>query len=411
MTNLDKSKPNRSKPVQCHYKDVKRAIKKEKFANPFTLGKYSLAPYMACEHGCLYCDGRAERYYVQGDFAKDIVVRKNLPDLFETEFPKLREKGIIAIGSGITDPYQPIEGKEKIVQKLAKTIEKNAFPATVLTKSSLILRDLDIWKKVNEKSRFILLISLTFSDDKMRQIFEPRASSVEERLNVIQKFKENNIPVGVLAMPFLPYISDTQENVNALYESLNTLGVDFIIPGGLTLRPGRQKELFLDIINKQFPKRQNDIKQIYSENRPSGSPGSSYYSKFGQEISQIEAAFNIPNVAPHRLYQGVMPKYDEIFILLSHMKDLYMKRGVDVEPLNKAIGGYTSWLKKEKTFYNRRRKIEDNYVDIKLEYQCRTGGFSKIIKNEKLETFLLDIILNRKVFDPHSLRLKSVSSI
>jgi DNA repair photolyase len=411
MSNLISSKPNISKLVQRHYKEVKKAIKKEKFANPFTLGKYSLAPYMACEHGCLYCDGRAERYYVQGDFAKDIVVRKNLPDLFETELPKLREKGIIAIGSGITDPYQPTEDKEKIVQRIAKTIEKNGFPATLLTKSSLILRDLDIWKKVNEKAKFILLISLTFSDDKLRQIFEPRASSVAERFHVIQKFKENNIPVGVLAIPFLPYISDTQENVSALYENLNALGVDFIIPGGLTLRPGRQKETYLDIINQQFPDQLNSIKQIYSENRPSGSPAASYYSNFGQEIARIEARFNIPNVAPHRLYQGMMPKYDEIFILLNHMKDLYMKRGVDVDPLNKAIGGYASWLKKEKTFYNRRRKIEDNYVDIQLEHQCRTGGFSNIIKNKKLEAFLLDVILNRKTFDPISLQLKSDSTI
>jgi len=405
------SNSNMLKSVRCHYKEIKKAIKKEKFVNPFTLGKYSLAPYMACEHGCLYCDGRAERYYVQGDFAKDIVVRKNLPDLFETELPKLREKGIIAIGSGITDPYQPTEDKEKIVYRLAKIIEKNAFPATLLTKSSLILRDLDIWKRVNEKARFVLLISLTFSDDKLRQIFEPRASSVAERLSVIQKFKENNIPVGVLAMPFIPYISDTQENVCALYEKLNKLGVDFIIPGGLTLRPGRQKELFLDIINKQFPNRLNGIKQIYSENRSSGSPTASYYSNFGQEVALIEAGFSIPNVIPHQLYQGLMPKYDEIFILLNHMKDLYMKRGVDIALLNKAIGQYSSWLKKEKVFYNRRRKIEDNYVDIKLEHQCRTLGLSKIIENEKLGAFLIDVILNRKTFDPLTLQLKSAGSI
>lgn len=84
-----------------------------------------------------------------------------------------------------------------------------------------------------------------------------------------------------------------------------------------------------------------------------------------------------------------------------------MNRGVDVSPLSRAINGYASWLKEEKTFYNRRRKIEDNYVDIKLEHQCRTGGLSTIIKNEKLEAFLIDIIINRKIFDPLSLRLKS----
>ena len=398
-------------PVKIHYKEVKTAIKKEKFASPFTLGKYAIAPYMACEHGCLYCDGRAEKYYVQGDFSKDIVVRKNLIPRFETEITKLREKGIISIGSGITDPYQPIEKKERLVRKLGRILEKNAFPATLLTKSSLILRDLDIWKKVNENAGFILFISLTFSDDRLRQIFEPRADSVESRIRVIRKFKENNIPVGVLAMPFLPCISDTRDAVTTLYRRLSNVGVDFIVPGGLTLRPGRQKDTFLKIIRQKFPMHLGTINRIYHENRSSGSSASFYQEELSRRIRRVESGFTIPPVVPHRIYQGKLPKYDEVFVLLNHMKTLYQRRDVNVAPLDKSIAGYLSWLNQEKTFYSRRRKIEDNYVDIKLEHQCRTGGLSKIIQNEKLEAFLIDVILNRNVFDPLALRLKKGDAV
>ena len=140
---------------------------------------------MACQHGCLYCDGRAEKYYVEGEFDRDIIIRSNLPEVLERELPKLREKGFVSIGSGVSDAYQPVEEQEKLMQKCAEILVQHPFPVTVLTKSALILRDIDLWTKVHERSGFMLVVSLAFADDELRSTFEPGAGTIEQRLTML----------------------------------------------------------------------------------------------------------------------------------------------------------------------------------------------------------------------------------
>ena len=173
------------------------------------VGKYSFSPYMACAHGCVYCDGRAERYYVEGDFERDIVVRPNLPELLASELPKLRERGFISIGSGISDAYQPIEAENRIMARCAEVLAAHDHPVTLMSKSALALRDLDAWKAVNDRTRFMMLVSLTHADDGTRQVWEPGASSVDDRIEMLRRFSEAGCATGVLAMPLLPEITDT----------------------------------------------------------------------------------------------------------------------------------------------------------------------------------------------------------
>ncbi len=135
------------------YRTINKAIKKDLFPDPYFVAKYHFSPYMACEHACVYCDGRAEKYFVEGDYEKDIVVRKNLIEILAKELPKMREPGIISIGSGISDVYQPIEKEEKLVQKSAELLLQYDFGVTVLTKSSLVERDLDLWSELNRKKK------------------------------------------------------------------------------------------------------------------------------------------------------------------------------------------------------------------------------------------------------------------
>jgi len=256
--------------VNRHYKEVKTALRKGNLANEFNLGKYGFSPYSACQHGCIYCDGRAEKYFVEGEFNKDIVIRKNLPELLAKEMKNLKEPGFISIGSGISDAYQPVEESEQLMKRCAEEIAVTDFPVTLLTKSSLVMRDIDAWSEVHRRSGFLLMVSLTFLDDTLRSTFEPGASSVEERLEMIKAFKKAGMYVGVLAMPFIPFISDTDENMQSLFKKLKSLNVDFIMPGGLTLRPGRQKDVFMELIKREYPGHLKGIEEIYKENRQSG---------------------------------------------------------------------------------------------------------------------------------------------
>ncbi|MCP4131306.1 MAG: radical SAM protein [bacterium] len=400
--------------VRKHYREVKKALKKGKLVDTFALGKYAFSPYGACGHACKYCDGRAEKYYVQGDFERDIVIRSNLPDLLKIELPKLREPGNVSIGSGISDPYQPVDKEEGLMRQCASVLAEHDFSAALLTKSSLVMRDIDLWKEVHKKSGFTLMVSLTFTDDSLRQIFEPGASPVEERFAMLEAFKKEGMNAGVLALPLLPHISDNSENILKLVERLAAIGVDFIYPGGLTLRPGRQKDLFMHTLRQHFPHLEKSYIDIYREERQSGAPVNSYNRELSERIIDIFSPFSMPVEVPHHVYKDRFPIYDEVYILLAHMRDLYLRKGVDVSPLEKSRARYIKWLLEEKTYFNRKRKLdyrylEDKFLDLvrgnpRAEHIPQSSfeefsSMAEILGNEKLAGLIEKIALERMTFD------------
>lgn len=391
--------------INKHYRDVKKVLKKDNISNEFNLGKYGFSPYAACGHGCLYCDGRAERYYIDGEFDRDIVIRRNLPDLLPGELAALREPGFISIGSGVSDAYQPVEETEELMKHCSGQIAMTGYPVTLLTKSAIVMRDIDAWRRVHERSRFLLMVSLTFNDDTLRRRFEPGASSVDERLKTIESFKKAGMHVGVLAMPFIPFISDTDENIRTLFEKLKSLDVDFIMPGGLTLRPGKQKDLFIDYIRREYPGFLKGIEEIYSENRASGNSAYSYRQRFTKRVHSILDGFEIPAAIPHYVYKGVVPIYDEVYILLRHMQYLYSVRGVDTRGLDVSTGKYHEWLLQEKKEFNRKRKSDWRSIEDKLKELVSSGNLTGITGNEKLSRFLKSVIIGGGTFDGFKLKL------
>ncbi len=395
------------KKINKHYKEIKTAIRKHKLADHYFVSKYSFSPYMACEHGCKYCDGRAEKYYVEGDYEKDIVIRKNLPEILGKELPKLREKGVIFIGSGISDAYQPVEKEENLMLKCAEILSKSYFAVTVLTKSSLILRDLDIWKKVHQKNSFVLMISLTFLDDELRKIFEPGASSVQERIEIIRTFKSAGIPVGITAMPFLPFINDAEKQISDFLNKMKEIDVDFIMPASLTLRPGKQKDTYLEMIKKNFPELISKYEILYQKNLPSGMPSYSYRKNFYPHINRKILEKNMTIFQPHRIYKNKLPLYDEIFILMHHLKELYEMRKVDITALRNNLDLYTKWLLDEKTSFNRRKKPTHKDLELKLIGIINNEEFLEIIRNRKLFGFLKKIVIDRKTFDYGTLKIEN----
>lgn len=360
---------------------------------------------MACQHACKYCDGRAERYYVEGDYERDIIIRNNLPEILASELPKIKEIGTVTIGSGISDPYQPIESEEKIMRKCGQLLLETELSAAVLTKSSLILRDLDIWKGLHQKNGFLLMISITTLDDKIRQIFEPGASSVEERLKTIATFKENNIPVGALLMPFLPGITDKQEDIYQLIDRLNRMGIDFILPGGLTLRPGRQKAIYLDVIKEKYPHLMPMYSKMYGAEYPSGSPDYKFSNNLYEKVDMIMSKFRIPDRIPHFIFKDRFPLYDEVLILLHHMIHLYDKTNINTNPLKDALKRYDHWLTEERKSFMRKRKKESNLLDKKFFDIVTNDEVMSIVKNIKLSKFIKKIVIQRKLFDYNNLKL------
>ncbi len=383
--------------------EVKKALRKGVVSDPMFGALYSVSPYGGCEHGCVYCDGRAEKYFVEGDFEKDLVARMNVPELLQHELETARERAPIGLGSGITDVYQPIEKEYQLTRKCGEVLTESPFPVSILTKSSLILRDLDIWSAVQKRSGFHLKVSLTTLDDSVRRDFEPSAASVEERIEVIRRFKEIGCTVGIFMMPFLPGISDSVESIGTTVSTLSELGVDYVTPGYLTLRPGRQKEFYMKMISEKYPSLLPLYESLYVKELVSGNPAYNYRTncmKMGENIFG-----DMPQFIPHSCYRNTMPIYHEIGILLFHMIQLYEQRSVDVTSLKQAFHSYTEWCETEKRTFNRKRSLHGDAIDELLAFHLRCGGFESVISNKKLLAFITAVALDRKVFNYNSLKL------
>lgn len=366
---------------------------------------YTISPYMGCSHGCLYCDGRSEKYHLDGDFANDITIKRNIEDLLQAELPKLREKAPIHFASGISDVYQRAEKDYKIISNCSNILKEYDFHVSVLTKSSLILRDIDNWEKVNKRGGFTLQMSLTTLDDNIRKIMEPGAPSIDERLDTIRAFKDLNCKVGIYMMPLLPGITDTEKNINELINKLIELKVDYITPGSLTLRPGRQKDIYINEISKSFPQLKTRYGHIYSENRASGMTTRKYESKFYNSVVSKLNGINI--LPPHSLYRNTMPLYCELNILLEHMIQLYSHKNIKVDKLNTAYNSIHQYLLNEKKTFNKKRSLTSDHIDNHLKFLLKTESFDNIIQNEKLTRFIKEVILERKIFNYQTLKIEA----
>ncbi|MBI4979500.1 MAG: radical SAM protein [Spirochaetes bacterium] len=379
--------------------DIKTLIRKQELADFFTISKYGFSPYRACEHGCSYCDGRAEKYYVEGEFDKDIVIRKNVPELLEREITRIRERGFLCIGSGVSDVYQPVEQREMIMRRCAEILAQFEIPVVILTKSSLIMRDLDLWAQINNKSRFLLMMSLTTTDESVRRQFEPNASPVEERLETLRRFKDAGCSTGVLAMPLLPYITETEKNIDALTDAVIQAGVDFFMPGGLTLRPGIQKDTFMKTVQRCYPGFTAEYERIYANSLSSGAPDRQWMKRNQPLYQRAIMRSGVSPVVPHTVFRGLVQIYEEVFLVLSLMKTAYEYRGVDTRRLSRAIGLYRNRVSEVRKPIPRSRSLSFDTVDRELAAICKSGEIRGVVQNEKTAAFITSIVLDRKIFD------------
>lgn len=389
-----------------HYleKEVAKVIKKGSFIDPFFGSRYGYSPYQGCAHRCLYCDGRAEKYHYHEEFESQVVVRTNLPEKMREELPKLREKGFILAGSGVSDPYQPSEKNYGLMTAAAEQIANRDFPAMVATKSSLVARDIDLWEEVHQKSGFILFMTIaTFSDDESR-FWEPGASPISERIATLKAFKERGIPVGVLMMPLLPFIWDGNDQIDKLLTMLKKVPIDFLLPGSLTLRPGVQKEAFFDGLKTRCPATIQPYEEIFSENRPSGNSIWSYRDPFYKKLSRQIINAGIPHQMPHKLFKGKISLADEITLLLFHLEHLYGYREIETKPLQHGRKLFMNWIEPRRKEFNRRRSLPRDHMDQEIKWIAEQGRWGEIVKNKKLGEFITTTTLEERRFNYLSLK-------
>lgn len=208
--------------------------------------------YRGCSHGCIYCDSRSRCYHMEHDF-EDIEVKENAIELLEHALRRKRQKRMIGTGS-MTDPYIPLEMELQHVRKALSLIERYGFGFTVITKSDRILRDLDLLRKINEKTKCVVQMTLTTCDEELCRKIEPHVSTTGERFEVLKKLQDAGIPTVVWLSPILPFINDTAENITGILEMCAEAGVYGVLcfGMGLTLREGN-REYFYKQLDRLFP--------------------------------------------------------------------------------------------------------------------------------------------------------------
>lgn len=208
--------------------------------------------YRGCTHGCIYCDSRSECYQMKHDF-EDIEVKQNAPELLERALRSKRKKCMIGTGA-MCDPYMHCEEQLRLTRRCLELIDEYGFGVTVQTKSDRILRDLDLLASINRRTKCVVQMTLTTYDEELCRIVEPKVCTTRRRYEVLQIMKANGIPTVVWLSPILPYINDTQENIEGILEYCRDAGVYGIIcfGMGMTLRKG-DREYFYAALDEHFP--------------------------------------------------------------------------------------------------------------------------------------------------------------
>jgi DNA repair photolyase len=242
----------------------------------------SVNPYRGCEHGCVYCFARpthANMGLSAGlDFESKLFVKPDAPELLEREIsaPKYSPK-VIAIGTN-TDPYQPIERKYEVMRGILEVLERAGHPVGIVTKSALVLRDIDILSRMARRNLVKVALSVTSLDPKLARIMEPRAATPARRLEAIRQLSEAGIPASVMVAPVIPAINDME--IERILDAAKAAGAKEA--GYVLLRlPLEVRDLFREWVMENFPDRYRHVFKLIRDTRG----GQEYDAKWGERMT------------------------------------------------------------------------------------------------------------------------------
>jgi DNA repair photolyase len=241
--------------------------------------------YRGCLHGCIYCDSRSLCYDFKHDFT-DIEIKENALEILEQELLKKKKKCMLGTGS-MTDPYMSIENKYEYTRKSLLLALKYDFGFSFITKSANCLRDLNLIKEINNKTKCVVQMTLTTYDETLCKILEPNVSTTKERFEALKVFRDNNIPTIVWLSPILPFINDTLENLKGILNycvEAKVYGI-LLFDFGLTLREGN-REYFFQNLDKYFPNLKEKYIKIYGNSYSLRSPNADILLKEFKKVCQ-----------------------------------------------------------------------------------------------------------------------------
>lgn len=230
---------------------------------------YNMNLYKGCSHGCIYCDSRSQCYGVE-DFDK-IRAKKNALSILERELKAKRRRGVVGSGA-MSDPYNPFEKEYELTRGALERLNRFGYGVAIATKSNLIERDISLLKEISTHSPVLIKITITTADDALCRKIEPHVSVSSQRFEAIKKLSREGIFAGVLCMPILPFIEDSEKNIREIVAQAHENGARFIYPGlGVTLRQN-QREWFYNKLDALFPSLKEKYIETYGNSYECKSP-------------------------------------------------------------------------------------------------------------------------------------------
>ena len=266
--------------------------------------KNGMNVFRGCTHGCIYCDSRSLCYQMPHEFA-DVAVKENAPELLDAALSRKRKKCMIGFGS-MSDPYIPAERSLQITRRCLEIIARRGFGVSLITKSDLVLRDLDILQEIHRKAKAVVSVTLTTADDTLCRKLEPNVCPTSRRAEVLYALRDAGIPTIVWLCPLLPYINDTRENLEGILSICRDAEVAGILSFGfgMTLRDGN-REYYYQKLDELFPGLSERYAEEFGLQYSLESPNSA-------ELEQVFSAFCVR--------EGIERRPERIFSYLYEME-------------------------------------------------------------------------------------------
>jgi DNA repair photolyase len=254
---------------------------------------FNMNLYKGCPHGCIYCDSRSNCYHIEN--FDEVRIKKDVIEILNNELKSKKKKGVIGIGS-MSDTYNPFETKYEITRRALELIEYYGYGISIETKSYLITRDIDIFKNINKKSSVILKLSITTADDALSKIIEPNVSVSSERFKAVKELSEAGLFVGVLLIPVIPFITDTEENIRQIVKLAYENGAKFIFSmDSVTLREN-QRDHFYKKLDLYFPTLKEKYIETYGDKYICSSLNKNLAKVFKEECKKYNLLYKMDDI-------------------------------------------------------------------------------------------------------------------
>jgi DNA repair photolyase len=289
---------------QVEYREIEARSILTRCSSPRMPFTWTVNPYRGCEFGCQYCYARYAHEFMEKrdplQFEREIFIKRRAAELLRNDLKKVRPDQSIAIGTA-TDPYQPAERRYKVTRSLLEVFaDQRGLSMGIISKSNLIARDIDLFKRIAARNRLSIRLTITTVDTALARALEPRTPRPDLRLQAVRKLRNAGLATGVMCAPVLPGITDGPDQLETLVAACAAAGAQFFNANPLFLKPCAQAQFF-PFLEKRLPDLAPKYREQYLENA-----SAAYHRRISQTVERLNRKYGLQTSSHYEL-DGTVP--------------------------------------------------------------------------------------------------------